>query len=85
MFQKQIKNNTINDLENENKKLKRELKRRQPIDSLFQFIGLNFYRRIQLVHLKTDVERILKLYCKYISWSKNENAKGNDIRIGRNE
>ena len=51
---------TINDLENENKQLKRELKRRRLKDSLYQFMGVYFYRRTQLNHLKTDGEKVFK-------------------------
>ena len=53
------KSNTINDLENQNKQLKKELKRR-PKDSLYQFMGVYFYRRTQLNHLKTDGEKVFK-------------------------
>ena len=40
--------NIVNDLQNENKQLKKELKRRWPKDSLFQFMDVYFYSRTQL-------------------------------------
>ena len=52
------KSNTINDLENQNKHLKLDLKRRRPRGSLWQFMAVYFYRRTKLRDLRTDGERV---------------------------
>ena len=52
------KSNPINDLENENKHFKSQLKRRRPKDSLWQCMALYLYRRTKLRNLVSDGDRV---------------------------